>query len=112
MIDLTANAHGTIVTVRVQPGAKRDALLGERAGALRIAVTAPPEKGKANYAVKAALAQLLGCRFSQVELISGETSRHKRFLVTELEPDEVRSRLEAVLLPPVLPKPDGSPDGQ
>jgi uncharacterized protein (TIGR00251 family) len=112
MIELTANAHGTIVMVHVQPGARRDALLGERAGALRIAVTAPPEKGKANNAVKIALAELVGCRVSQLELISGETSRHKRFLLTELEPDEVRRRLEAFLLPPVLPKPDGSSHGR
>jgi uncharacterized protein (TIGR00251 family) len=112
MIELTANAHGTIVPVHAQPAAKQTALLGERAGSLRIAVTAPPEKGKANAAVKAALAQLIGCRFSQIALVSGETSRQKRFLVMEIEPEEVRRRLEAYFPDPGPPRtPPGSTHG-
>jgi uncharacterized protein (TIGR00251 family) len=113
MIELTTSEHGTIVSVHAQPGARRNALLGERAGSLRIAVTAPPEEGKANAAIKAALAELLGCRFSQVVLISGETSRQKRFLVTDLEAEAVRTRLQG-LLPKTEPsRPQtGSTDGK
>ena len=68
----------------------------ERAGALRVAVTAPPEKGKANAAIGAVLAESLGCRSSQIALISGETSRQKRFLVIGVTPDDLRRRLAAV----------------
>ncbi len=97
MIELSVHHEGTILPVHAQPGARRNAILGERAGALRVAVTAPAEKGKANAAIQGVLAENLGCRSSQITLISGETSRQKRFLVSCLTPDDLRSRLAAVL---------------
>jgi uncharacterized protein len=100
VIELTAHAEGTIIPVLAQPGARRNAVLGERAGALRIAVTAAPEKGKANAAIQALLAESLGCRPSQVMLLSGETSRQKRFLVGGLTPDELRRRINTLLPEP------------
>jgi uncharacterized protein (TIGR00251 family) len=100
MIELTAHVDGTILPVHAQPGARRNAILGERAGALRVAVTAPPEKGKANAAIGALLAESLGCRASQVALISGETSRQKRFLVMGLTAEELHGRIAAALPDP------------
>ncbi len=97
MIALLAHAEGTILVVHAHPGARRNAILGERAGALRVAVAAPAEKGKANAAIQNVLAQSLGCRPSQVALITGETARQKRFLVAGLTPEELRVRLAAVL---------------
>jgi uncharacterized protein (TIGR00251 family) len=91
---------GTIVPVHAQPGAKRKGVLGERAGALRVAVTAAAEKGKANAAIQALLAELLGCRRSQISLLSGETSRQKRFLVAGMVPEELHARLRNVLPDP------------
>ncbi|MFO0891420.1 MAG: DUF167 domain-containing protein [Isosphaeraceae bacterium] len=105
MIELTAHPQGTVLAVHAQPGAKRNGVLGERAGALRVAVTAAPEKGKANAAIASLLSRLLGCRGSQVTQLSGETSRQKRFLIAGLTPDELRP-LIAALLPepgPTLP---------
>jgi uncharacterized protein (TIGR00251 family) len=100
MIELAVHPEGTIVPVHAQPGARRNGILGERAGALRVAVSAAPEKGKANTAIGAILAERLGCRTSQVALLSGETSRHKRFLVAGLTPDELRPRLALLLHDP------------
>lgn len=97
MIDLTSHAQGTILPVHAQPAARRNAILGERAGALRVAVTAAPEKGKANAAIQELLAERLGQRPSQIALLSGETSRKKRFLVTGLSPEQVRLKLAAAL---------------
>jgi uncharacterized protein (TIGR00251 family) len=97
LIDLSVQENGTVVSVVAQPGARRTAILGERAGSLRVAVTAAPEKGKANAAIAALLAEELGCRSSRVALISGETSRQKRFLIEGLTTDEIRQRLEALL---------------
>jgi hypothetical protein len=102
MITLTAHAQGTILLVRAQPGARKDAINGSHAGALRVAVSAPPDKGKANAAIKALLAEALGCKESQVGLISGETSRQKRFLISGLAPGELRKRLVSLLPPDVL----------
>ena len=60
-------------------------------------MTAAPEKGKANAAIAALLAEGLGCRSSRVALLSGETSRQKRFLIAGLTPDELQRKLDAVL---------------
>jgi uncharacterized protein (TIGR00251 family) len=93
MIEVWPHAEGCIVPVRAQPSARRDAVLGERAGALRVAVTAVPEKGKANAALARVLAETLGCKPSQVVLLSGETQREKRFLIRGWSPEQVTERL-------------------
>jgi len=97
VIALTAHARGTVVPVRAQPGAKKNAVLGERAGALRVAVSAAPEKGKANAAIGSVLAEALGCKPSQVGLLTGATSRVKTFLVSGLTPDDLRRRLDELV---------------
>jgi hypothetical protein len=97
MIALTAHAQGTILPIRARPGAKKDAILGTHAGALRVAVSAPPEKGKANVAIQAVLADAFGCKASQIGLLSGETSRVKRFLIMGFTPADLRKRLVAML---------------
>ncbi len=97
MIELAEHAQGTIITVCAQPGARRNGILGLRAGAVRVAVTAAPEKGKAIAAIAAVRAESLGCRASQVALISGESSRQKRFLIAGIELCELRRRILTVL---------------
>lgn len=96
MIAVAPHAEGTVVAVRAQPGARRDAVLGERAGSLRVAVTAAPERGKANEAIVVVIAAALGLRRSQVTLLAGETARDKRFLLRGITPGEVRERLAAL----------------
>jgi uncharacterized protein (TIGR00251 family) len=97
MIDLEQHERGTLVRVRAQPNARKNGILGERGGALRVGVTVAPEKGKANQAIAAVLADAIGCRASALVLLSGETSRDKRFLLAGLDPDAVRHRLEPLL---------------
>jgi uncharacterized protein len=99
-IAILAQEEGSILAFSAQPGARREGVLGERAGALRIAVTAPPDKGKANDAIHALLARSLGCKAAQIALISGATSRQKRFLIRGLAPDELRRRLADACPPP------------
>ena len=62
---------------------------------MKVAVEAPPEKGRANEAIARLLARHLGLRGSQVSLHSGETSRDKWFRVEGVAKDEVRRKLEA-----------------
>lgn len=66
-----------VLRVRVQPRAGRAAVVGEHGGMLKIAVTAPPEKGKANAQVVEVLARALGVPGSAVQILAGETSREK-----------------------------------
>lgn len=97
MIAVTDHAEGCILPVRAQPGARRAGVQGEQAGALKVAVTAPPEDGRANQALVEVLRKALGVKRSQVELIAGQTSRDKRFLIRGLARDELESRLAALL---------------
>ncbi len=90
MIDLQAHERGIIIPVRAHAGARRNAILGARQAMLRVAVTAAPEKGKANRAIVALLSDLLGVPKSAIELISGETSSQKRFLIVGANAEEVR----------------------
>ncbi len=82
MINLEPHPRGVVLPVRAHAGARRNAILGEREGALRVAVTAVPEKGKANRAMIDLLSKSLGVAKSSIELIAGETSPQKRFLVS------------------------------
>ena len=97
MIAVTEHAEGLVLPVRAQPGARRNGVQGEQAGALKVAVTAPPQDGRANKALAQALREALGVKRSQVELLSGETSRDKRFLIRGLTKTELEARLTRVV---------------
>ena len=97
MIALEKHSQGTILPVRAQAGARRNAIRGEQAGSLQVSVTQAPEKGKANKAIIAVLAEALRLRKSQFELLAGETSSQKRFLVREIGPDDLAARVKEIL---------------
>jgi uncharacterized protein (TIGR00251 family) len=66
------------ITVRLQPRASRDEVLGwNEEGALRVRVKAPPVDGAANAALIVLLAKKLGVSKGKVMLISGATARNK-----------------------------------
>jgi uncharacterized protein len=97
VIAVAPHPSGAILPVLAHAGARRNAILGERAGALRVAVTSPPERGKANEAIQTLLAESLEIRLSRISLISGLTSRQKRFLIDGIDSAGLLARL-AVLL--------------
>ena len=97
MIDLTDHSDGVLVSIRAQPGARKAGLLGEQAGALKVAVTAPPEDGRANVALVELLRDLLGLKRSQVELHSGATGRNKKLLVRGVSKAELAAILTALV---------------
>ena len=67
----------TDVSIRLQPRARRDEVVGERAGAIVIRVTAPPVDGKANAALCAFVARAAGVPPSRVSVVRGQTARDK-----------------------------------
>ncbi len=75
------DAGGLSLTLKVQPKASRDAIQGAvetpDGWALKVAVTAPPDKGKANAAVIALVAKAFGVAKSNVTVSLGETDRRK-----------------------------------
>jgi uncharacterized protein (TIGR00251 family) len=97
MIAITPHAEGCLLAVRAQPGARKSGVMGEHAGALKVAVTAPAEDGRANQAITELLRQWLGLKRSQVELASGATSRNKMFLVRGVTVEALHGRMAELL---------------
>ncbi len=67
--------------VRAQPGARRSGIAGLWSGALKVAVRAPAQDGRANEELLAVLAAALDLRPRDLELDSGSTARDKQVLV-------------------------------
>lgn len=81
-----ATDGSVVLTLHIQPGARKTELAGLHGEALKIRLAAPPVDGKANAALVAFLAKACGVSKSAVELVSGETSRSKRVRVSGVEP--------------------------
>jgi uncharacterized protein (TIGR00251 family) len=86
------------LNVKVSPGARSDAIAGWLGDVLKVRVTAPPERGKANEAVCRLLAAQLGLPASAVSVSRGTTSRDKLVQVDGLDEDEIRRRLGAPMV--------------
>ncbi len=97
MIAVTDHPDGCVLPVRAQPGARKAGVLGEQAGALKVAVTALAEDGRANKALVEMLREVLHLKRSQVDLISGATSRDKRFLIRGVDAKDMKARLTMLL---------------
>jgi uncharacterized protein (TIGR00251 family) len=89
--------EAVVLNVHVQPGAGRTAVVGRHGAALKVRVAAAPERGRANEACAALLAEALGVREDQVELVSGATSREKRFRLSGVDVEGFHRLLEQVL---------------
>ncbi len=63
--------------VKVVPGASTSRIVGWLGRELKIRVSAPPEKGKANQNVERLLARHLKLPPTKVNIIKGHTSAHK-----------------------------------
>ncbi len=84
---------GVEIPVKVVPGSSRDRVAGLLGDALKIAVSAPPEKGKANQAVIEVLARALGVKRNAVRIVAGHTQPRKAVQIAGLTPETVRSKL-------------------
>jgi len=71
-----------VLTVKVQPGAKFDALAGVQAGALKIKLKAPAIEGRANEALRIFLAECFQTSKSRVEILRGQAGRLKQVRLT------------------------------
>lgn len=86
------------LAVRVQPGARRNALLDRLAnGEWKLAVSAPPEDGRANEAVVELLAGLLGVKRRALTVVRGASSRSKVIEVEGIEIAQAERTLAAAL---------------
>ena len=90
---LRETSGGTLLSVKLQPRASKNGI-GEPLGdELKIKVTAPPVDAAANQALIELLADTLGCSRGKVELIRGQTSRHKTVMLHGFKPESVTEKL-------------------
>ena len=92
-VQLEQTSDGVVLPVQARPRAKKNGVTGTHDGALKVAVTQAPEKGKANEALIQVLARSLDLKKSQIRLVSGATSTRKKFLPCEVSCDTVRERI-------------------
>jgi uncharacterized protein (TIGR00251 family) len=85
------DGDGVVLTLHIQPGAKKTEIVGLHGEALKIRLAAPPVDGKANACLLAFIAENVGAGKAAVTLVSGQSSRAKRVHVAEIS-------LETVLL--------------
>ena len=83
----------TRLQLRVSPGAERARVVGRHGDAWKVRVTAAPEGGKANDAVRRLLADALRLPHGALEIVSGFASRDKVVAVSGIDADETERRL-------------------
>lgn len=88
------DGDAVVLTLHIQPGAKKTEIVGLHGAALKIRLAAPPVDGKANAALIAFVAAKVGAGRTAVELLSGETSRAKRVRIAGMSEAAVRAALQ------------------
>jgi uncharacterized protein (TIGR00251 family) len=83
----------TTLTVLVRPGSRRPGISVASDAVVEVRVSAPAHDGRANEAVRKALAAALARPQSSITLVRGQTARHKTFAIIGLSRDDVFARL-------------------
>ena len=81
------------LAVKVVPGSSREGIAGWLGESLKVRVTAPPERGRANTATEALVAEALGLSKDRVRVVSGHSSPRKVLEISGLSEAEARERL-------------------
>ena len=91
---LTDIAAGAVLTLRIIPRAAKNSIQGPHGDALKVRLCAPPVDGAANTALIKFLSDTLSIPRARVQLLSGQTSRSKRVLLTGAKSNDIRGKLE------------------
>jgi uncharacterized protein (TIGR00251 family) len=97
VIDVKDADGGASFAVKASAGGKRNVVVGEHGEALKVAVSAPRDRGKANEALIEVIAKALGVPRKAVSLVKGETSTDKRFLVAGMKAESLRRLLNQLV---------------
>lgn len=96
-LSLREDGSAVIIKVKAVPGASRDKIASILGDALKVATSAPAEKGKANQAIARTLAKALGVPARAVRIVAGLSNPHKEFRIEGLSAQQVRDALHAFL---------------
>src|SRR5579863_5447934 len=93
---LASHAEGAKLAIKLQPRASANEICESIGNELKIKVTAPPVDAAANEALIKLLAETFGCGRNRVELMRGQTSRHKTILLHGFKPEEIAAALASL----------------
>lgn len=85
--------EGIILSVKISPKASRSEVVGEEGEELKLRIAAVPEKGKANAEIIRLLSKKLKIGRSQITILTGETSRHKKLLLRGISSEEMLQKI-------------------
>ncbi|MHC4841076.1 MAG: DUF167 domain-containing protein [Planctomycetota bacterium] len=83
--------------LRVTPGARRSRIKGVHAGALKLSVAEPPEKGKANDGVIRLLAKALDIPAKNIEITSGLASQNKAAVLVGIDEPTLQQTISELI---------------
>lgn len=86
-------AGGVTFTARIVPGSSREGICGLHDGMVKVKISAPPEKGKANESLIGFLSKMLGVKKRAVSIISGKTNPIKKVQVLGIEAETLLDKL-------------------
>jgi len=87
--------NGATFVAKIVPGSSgQTRICGLLDGMLKVKVSAPPEKGKANECLLKFLAKKLGVKKSAVSIISGTSSPVKHLRVSGVSADTLLKKLD------------------
>ena len=83
------------VRLRVAPGSRETRIVGRHGEAWKVRVDAPPERGRANDRVCELIARVAGVHRSDVQVVTGASSRDKLLAISGVEPAQLARMLDA-----------------
>ncbi len=93
---LSNSGNELILSVYIQPRASKNHICGIHGEELKIRITSPPVDGAANKLCREFVADLFEVANSSVEIISGESSRHKRLRISGSHPGQFNTHIAAL----------------
>jgi uncharacterized protein (TIGR00251 family) len=97
-LEPNTNGPGICLRIKVVPGASRDKVVGMLGDRLKVAVSAPPEAGKANKAVCKLLSAVLGLPPRDVTVTAGHAQPTKTLAVTGISLEQAAQRLASKMV--------------
>ena len=85
------------LVIKVIPGASRDRIAGRLGDAIKVQVSAAPERGKANDAVINLMAGLLGLKSSAIQIVQGHTRPRKVLQINGIDQQTLEKRISELL---------------
>jgi uncharacterized protein (TIGR00251 family) len=95
-VNIRALGSAVEIEVLATPGSSVSKVRGVHGSALKVAVRAAPERGKANDEIVEVLADFFNVAAQNVSVVSGMTSRNKKIRIDGLSIDTALARIKTL----------------